>query len=156
MSELKVVVNVSKGSPLTGNAWVDISLGADKIVERAEVTAPFNSDPNLVDPNKIEVVTDTWDGTTHLTLTVLNHPESIGPIQTYTVEFYLDGQQINLNWQQAAKVKPLRFGGQPNVTITNPHIDDPKFNGWCSVPDISPGMSITWGLADLVPAHPTE
>ena len=156
MSRLKVVVKVSKGSPLTGNAWIAISLGAEKLAERIEVTAPFNSDPNLVDPNEIEIATDTWDGTTHLTLTVINHPDSIGPIQTYNVEFYLDDQQVNLNWQQAIKGKPLRFGGQPNVTITNPHVDDPKFSGWCSVPNISPGMSITWGLADLVAVRPTE
>lgn len=156
MSQLKIVINVSKGSPLTGNAWADVLLGAEKLADRAEVTAPFNSDPNLVDTNKIEVVTDTWDGTTHLTLTVINHPDSIGPIQTYAIEFYVDDQPANLNWQQAIKGKPLRFGGQPNVTITNPHLADPNFSSWCSVPDISPGMSITWGLADLVAVHPTE
>jgi hypothetical protein len=44
----------------------------------------------------------------------------------------------------------MRFGGQPSVIITNPHVGDPEFNGWCSVTDVSPGMSITWGLADLV------
>lgn len=156
MSQLKIVVNVSKGSLLTGNAWADVSLGAEKLAERVEITEPFNSDPNLVTPNKIEIITDTWDGATHLTLTVVNHPESIGPIQTYSIDFYLDDQQLNLNWQQAIKGKPLRFGGQPNVTIFNPYVGDPKFGGWSSVPDISPGMSITWGLADLVAIHPTK
>ena len=150
MSKLKIIVNASKGSPLTGNAWLDILLGSEKVIEKAPITATFNLNPNEVDVNKIEFKVDNWDGATHLTLTVLNHPESIGPIQTYGVDFYVDNITTPMNWQQAIKGKPLRFGGQPNVTITNPHVGDPNFNGWASVPDISPGMSITWGLPDLV------
>jgi hypothetical protein len=149
MSQLKIVVNVSKGSLLTGNAWVDVLLGGEQLVDKAVITEPFNSDPNQVSPNKIELTHD-YDDQSMLTLTVINNPESIGPIQIYTVEFYLDDHQIPLNWQTAIKGKPLRFGGQPNVMITNPHIDDPKMCGWCSVPDVSPGMSITWGLQDLI------
>jgi hypothetical protein len=149
MSQLKIVVNVSKGSLLTGNAWIDVLLGGEQIVNKAVVTASFNSNPNQVSPNKIELTHD-YDDQSMLTLTVINNPESIGPIQIYTVEFYLDDNQIPLNWQTAIKGKPLRFGGQPNVMITNPHIDDPKMSGWCSVPDVSPGMSITWGLQDLI------
>lgn len=149
MSALKIVINVSKGSPLTGNAWADILLGGLKVVDKFSVTESFNSDPNLVTPNQIEIVQE-YDDISILTLTVINNPESIGPIQTYSVEFYLNDTPLNLNWQTAIKSKPLRFGGQPNVTITNPHLDDPKFGGWCSVPNISPGMSITWGLHDLV------
>ena len=149
---LKIVINVSKGSPLTGNAWVDVLLGGEKVIEKAEVTSAFNSDPNQVISDKLEIVSE-YDGLSNLTLTVINNPESIGPIQTYSIAFYLDDEQVMLNWQQAIKGKPLRFGGQPNVTIFNPHIDNPKLSGWCSVPDISPGMSITWGLADLVPMH---
>lgn len=152
MSNLKIVINVSKGSPLTGNAWADVLLGGEKVVERAEITASFNLDPNLVDANKLEIVND-YDGMSGLTLTVINNPESIGPIQTYGVEFYLDDVQLTLNWQQAIKGKPLRFGGQPNVTIFNPHVGSEEFAGWASVPDISPGMSITWSLADLVAVH---
>lgn len=152
MSNLKIVINVSKGSPLTGNAWADVLLGGEKVVERAEITASFNLDPNLVDANKLEIVND-YDGMSGLTLTVINNPESIGPIQTYGVEFYLDDVQLTLNWQQAIKGKPLRFGGQPNVTIFNPHVGGEEFAGWASVPDISPGMSITWSLADLVAVH---
>jgi hypothetical protein len=150
--QLKIVVNIGKGSPLTGNAWADVLLGGEKVIERAEVTSAFNSDPTQVISDKLEINHE-YDELTNLTLTVINNPESIGPIQTYAVEFYLDGEQLTLNWQQAIKGKPLRFGGQPNVTITNPHIDSTEFNGWCSVPDISPGMSITWGLSDLTTVH---
>ena len=150
--QLKIVINVGKGSPLTGNAWVDVLLGGEKVIERTEVTSAFNSDPNQVIPDKLEILSE-YDGLSNLTLTVINNPESIGPIQTYDISFYLDNEQVPLNWQQAIKGKPLRFGGQPNVTIFNPHVDDPKFSGWCSVSDISPGMSITWGLADLVSMH---
>lgn len=149
MSTLKIVINVSKGSPLTGTAWADVLLGGVRVVEKYQVTESFNTDPNQVTPNKIEIVHD-YDNESFLTLTVINNPESIGPIQTYTIEFYIDDQRLNLNWQSATKGKPLRFGGQPNVTIFNPHVNDPNFSSWCSVSDISPGMSITWGLPDLV------
>ena len=153
MSQLRVIANISKGSPLTGSAWVDILLGGTTVVERAEIVAPFNHDPNQATPDKIEFTVD-YDGSSYLTLTVINSSQTIGPIQIYTVEFYLDDQPVLLNWQTAIKGKPLRFGGQPNITITNPHINDPKFSGWCSVPDVSPGMSITWGLPDLVTINP--
>jgi hypothetical protein len=152
MSQLRVVANISKGSPLTGSAWVNILLGGVMVVERAEITAPFNSNPNQVTPDKIELTVD-YDGSSYLTLTVINSSETIGPIQIYAVEFYIDDQPVLLNWQTAIKGKPMRFGGQPNITITNPHVNDAKFNGWCSVPDVSPGMSITWGLPDLVSIH---
>ena len=153
MSQLRVVANISKGSPLTGSAWVDILLGGVTLVEHTEITALFNTDPSQTEPNKIEFSSD-YDGLSYLTLTIVNSPETIGPIQIYAVEFYLDDQPVLLNWQTAIKGKPLRFGGQPNITITNPHINDPKFSGWCSVPDVSPGMSITWGLPDLVTTNP--
>jgi hypothetical protein len=148
LRQLKVVVNISKGSPLTGPAWADILFGGIKVVDRAEVTAEFNS-VTEVRPNQFEFSVEHEDSFQQ-TLTVLNHSDTIGPIQIYTVDFYLDGQQVVLNWQTAIKNKPLRFGGQPNQTITNPHVNDPKLRGWCSVPDISPGMGITWGLVDLV------
>jgi hypothetical protein len=151
--QLKAVINISKGSPLTGNAWVDILLGGEKLVEKSEISSEFNSNPSLVVPNKIEIVSE-YDGLSNLTLTVINNPNTIGPIQIYAIEFYLNDEQVMLNWQQAIKTKPLRFGGQPNQTITNPYVGDPKFNGWASVPDVSPGMSITWGLADLVTIRP--
>ena len=152
MSTLKIVINVSKGSPLTGNAWADVLLGGERVVEKFPITASFDNDPNKVESNKIEIVQE-YDDMSVLTLTVINNPESIGPIQTYGVEFFLNDNPLNLNWQTAVKGKPLRFGGQPNVTITNPHVDDPELSGWCSVPNISPGMSITWGLQDLVVTH---
>ena len=149
--QLKVVANISKGSPLTGSAWVNVLFGGITVVERAEITAPFKS-VDEVEPNRVEFTVD-YDGSSYVTLTVINHPDTIGPIQIYAVEFEVDGEPIQLNWQTAIKEKPLRFGGQPNVTITNPHVNDPAFNGWCSVPDVSPGMSITWGLPDLVTVH---
>lgn len=149
MSQLKVIVNISKGSPLTGSAWVDVLFGGERVIERAEITSVYNSDPNQVISNPLEFTVE-YDGISHMTLTVINSPETVGPIQIYAVEFYLDDKPILLNWQTAIKSKPLRFGGQPNVTITNPHVDNPELNGWCSVPDVSPGMSITWGLQDLV------
>lgn len=148
MSQLKVVANISKGSPLTGSAWVDILFGGVTVVERAEITAPFNADPNQATPDKVEFTVD-YDGNSYVTLTVFNNPETIGPIQIYAVEFFVDDKPIPMNWQTAIKGKPVRFGGQPNVTITNPHVGT-ELNGWCSVPDVSPGMSITWGLPDLV------
>lgn len=149
MSKLKVIANISKGSPITGSAWIDILCGGTTVVEHAEITAPYNPDPALTTPNPIEFTID-YDGLSHLTLTIANSPETIGPIQIYNISFYLDEKEVGLTWQNAIKCKPIRFGGQPNVTITNPHVGDPEFSGWCSVPDVSPGMSITWGLTDLV------
>ena len=151
MSQLRVVANISKGSPLTGSAWVDILFGGITVVERAEITARFNADPNQVTPDPIEFTVD-YDTNDYVTLTVINRPETIGPIQTYHVDFYLDDQQVYLNWQTAIKGKPARFGGQSNITITNPYIRDTSYPGWCGIPDISPGMSITWGLPDLINA----
>lgn len=148
MSQLRVVANISKGNPLTGSAWVNILFGGITVVERAEITAPFNPDPNQAIPNAIEFTVD-YDSVSHMTLTVINSPESIGSIQIYVVDFFIDGQLAYMNWQTAVKGKPLRFGGQPNITITNPHVGT-ELSGWCSVPDVSPGMSITWGLSDLV------
>jgi hypothetical protein len=148
LRQLKVVVRVSKGSPLTGSAWVDILFGGIRVVERAEVTEAFG-DPDKINPTPVEFTAE-YDDEIHTTLTVINTPDTIGPIQTYGVEFYLDDQQVNLNWHSAVKTKPLRFGGSPNEIITNPYVGDEKFSGWASVPNISPGMSITWGLEDLV------
>jgi hypothetical protein len=153
LRQLKVIVNISKGSPLTGNAWVDVLFGGVKVIDRQEITAEFKH-VTEVSPNQIEFTVEHEDSFQQ-TLTVINHPDTIGPIQIYAVEFYPDGEQTSLNWQTAIKTKPLRFGGQPNITITNPHVGDPKFNGWASVPDISPGMSITWGLIDLVAVRST-
>jgi hypothetical protein len=197
MSQLRVVANISKGSPLTGSAWIDILFGGISVVEHAEITAPFNPDPNQVTPNPIEFTVD-YNSESYQTLTVVNSPKTIGPIQIYAVNFYtynefpelaeineqisngkitlpenikLDSEEYfslyeklkedhdpwmlhSINWQSAIKGKPLRFGGQPNITITNPHLTDPAFAGWCSIPDVSPGMSITWGLPDLVTAYP--
>jgi len=153
MSQLRVVANISKGSPLTGSAWVDLLFGGTTVVERAEITASYNSDPNAVTPNPIEFTVE-YNINDYVTLTIINKPETIGPIQIYGVDFYLDDQPMYLNWQTAIKGKPLRFGGQPNITITNPHVRS-EFDGWSSVPDVSPGMSITWGLSDLVNSIPS-
>ncbi len=152
MSTLKIIVNVGKGSPLTGHAWADVLLGGERVVEKSPISAQFSVDPNQVDPDKIEIISD-YNPEHILTLTVINNPESIGPIQIYNVEFYIDNNIIPLNWQTAIKGKPLRFGGQPNITINNPYAGSSEFNGWASVPDVSPGMSITWGLADLITTH---
>jgi hypothetical protein len=38
LRQLKVIVRASKGSPLTGSAWIDILFGGIRVVERAEVT----------------------------------------------------------------------------------------------------------------------
>ena len=149
LKELKVKVNVSKGSVLTGNAWVDVLFGGEKVVEHAEVTALFKP-IDEVKTNVIEFTIEQFDDSFQNTLTIINSPETIGPIQIYGVEFYLDGKDAGVTWQTATKEKPMRFGGQPSVIITNPHVGDPNFGGWCSVTDVSPGMSITWGLADLV------
>ena len=149
LKELKVKVNVSKGSVLTGNAWIDVLFGGEKVVEHAEVTALFKP-IDEVKTNVIEFTIEQFDDSFQNTLTILNSPETIGPIQIYGVEFYLDGENAGVTWQTATKEKPLRFGGQPSVIITNPHVGDPNFGGWSSVTDVSPGMSITWGLADLV------
>jgi len=197
MSQLRVVAKISKGSPLTGSAWVDILFGGERVVERAEITALYNIDPVKVMPNPIEFIVD-YDDKSYLTLTVVNSPETIGPVQIYDVSFYtfneyhtqeeikekilagelvlpdnikIDSEEYfslyeklkqdhnpwnphSMNWQTAIKGKPIRFGGQPNVTINNPHVNDPEFNGWSSVPDVSPGMSITWGLPDLISTRP--
>jgi hypothetical protein len=149
LKELKVKVNVSKGSVLTGNAWIDVLFGGEKVVEHAEVTALFKP-IDEVKTNVIEFTIEQFDDSFQNTLTILNSPETIGPIQIYAVEFYLNDENAGVTWQTATKEKPLRFGGQPSVTITNPHVGDPNFGGWSSVTDVSPGMSITWGLADLV------
>lgn len=147
LRQLRIVINVSKGSPLTGSAWVDVLFGGIKVIDRQEITAEFK--PVIeVEPNKLEFTVEHEDSFQQ-TLTVINSSDTIGPIQIYGIEFYLDGEKILMNWQHAIKGKPLRFGGNPNQTITNPHINDPQFSGWCSVPNVSPGMSITWGLSDL-------
>jgi hypothetical protein len=148
LRQLRVVINVSKGSQLTGPAWVEVLFGGIKVVDRKEITAEFKS-VNEIIPDQLEFTVDHEDSFQQ-TLTVINSPDTIGPIQIYGIEFYLNGDQIPLNWQTAIKSKPLRFGGQPNQTIANPHVDDPNLRGWCSVPNVSPGMSITWGLSDLV------
>lgn len=148
IQKLKIEIKISKGSPLTGNAWVDVLLGGEKVIDKQEITAPFKP-ISEVEPNVFTVETD-YNGVSNLALTVINNAQSIGPIQTYDIHFYLDDKEVSLNWQQAIKGKPLRFGGQPNVTIFNPHLHSEDFSGWASVTDISPGMSITWGLADLV------
>lgn len=148
IKKLKVVVNASKGSPLTGSAWVDVLFGGVKMIDRAEVTAEFKPVDEVV-PDKFEFTVEHEDSFQQ-TLTVINNPDTIGPIHIYNVDFYLNDEQVMLTWQHAIKSKPLRFGGQPNQTISNPYVGDPKFGGWCSVTDISPGMSITWGLKDLV------
>jgi len=148
MSQLKIVVNVSKGSPLTGNAWVDILFGGIREVEHAEVKSAFDIN-NSTPLDAIEFTVD-YDETLHNTITVLNTPETIGPIQIYHLDFFIDGVEAQLTWQTAIKNKPLRFGGETSQVITNPHIDNPEFCGWCSIPNVSPGMSITWPIADLI------
>lgn len=153
LKKLKIEVNLSKGSPLTGSAWVNILFSGEKVIDRAEVQASYDTIDN-VKMDKIDFTIDQFDDSFQHTLTVQNCPETIGPIQIYHINFYLDDHLVGINWQTAIKEKPLRFGGQPSFTITNPHVNDPLFSGWCSVPDVSPGMSITWGLADLVAIHP--
>lgn len=148
IQKLKIEIKISKGSPLTGNAWVDVLLGGEKVIDKQEIIAPFKH-ISEVEPDVITVETE-YNGVSNLPLTVINHAQSIGPIQTYDIHFYLDDKEVSLNWQQAIKGKPLRFGGQPNVTIFNPYLHSEEFSGWSSVTDISPGMSITWSLADLV------
>jgi len=150
--QLKVIVKVSKGSPLTGKAWVNLYLGGLLQVEKFEVTANF-AHISKVEPNQIEFTSEIIEDV-HYTLGVNNAAETIGPIQIYDINFFIDDQPIALNWQTAIKTKPLRFGGQPEVIITNPHISDPEFNGWVSVTDVSPGMTITWSLADLINSIP--
>ena len=145
--QLTITANISKGSVLTGSAWVDILWNGEP-VNHSEITAKFAS-IDQVTPDSISVLVD-FDDEVHNTLSVFNSAETIGPIQIYGIEFSIDNQQLPLNWQTAIKTKPLRFGGQPSQPITNPHVNDPAFSGWCSVPDVSPGMSITWGMADLV------
>ena len=145
--QLTITANISKGSVLTGSAWADI-LWNGSPVRHSEITAKFAS-ADQVTPDAISVLID-FNDEVHNTLSVVNSAETIGPIQIYTINFSIGDQQLLLNWQTAIKTKPLRFGGQPSQTITNPHVSDPAFSGWCSVPDVSPGMSITWGMADLV------
>jgi hypothetical protein len=110
MSQLRVVANISKGSPLTGSAWVDILFGGITVVERAEITSQFSADPNQVTPDPIEFTVD-YDTNDYVTLTVINRPETIGPIQTYHVDFYLDDQQVYLNWQTGHHANPLGILG---------------------------------------------
>lgn len=152
LKKLKIEVNVSKGSPLTGSAWINLLFSGEKVVERAEVKAEYDT-IDKVKMDKIEFTIEQFDDSFQHTLTVQNCPDTIGPIQIYHINFWLDDKPIMINWQTAIKEKPMRFGGQPNITITNPHVNDPEFSGWCSVPDVSPGMSVTWGLVDLVAIH---
>lgn len=153
LKKLKIEVNLSKGSPLTGSAWVNILFSGEKVIDRAEVQASYDIVEN-VKMDKIEFIVEQFDDSFQHTLTVQNCPETIGPIQIYHINFYVDEYPVAVNWQTAIKEKPIRFGGQPSITITNPHVNDPNLNGWTSVPDVSPGMAITWGLADLVAIHP--
>ena len=80
IQKLKIEIKISKGSPLTGNAWVDILLGGEKVIDKQEITAPFKP-ISEVEPNVFTVETD-YNGVSNLALTVINNAQIIGPIQT--------------------------------------------------------------------------
>ena len=162
IKDIKITVNLSKGSPLTGSCWADIFIDGDKYHDRTEITSEFDHDPNAVETQKLEFV---YEHNTEVNnvLTVVNHPDTIGPMQIWNIDFqFKDAFDENenpiwaeaqpINWYYAVKKKPLRFGGNPQQTITNPHVDPgpDQIKGWSSVTEVSPGMSISWSLKDLV------
>lgn len=157
LKDIKVTVNLSKGSPLTGSCWADIFIDGDKYHDRTEITSEFDHDPNAVVTQKLEFV---YEHNTEVNnvLTVVNHPDTIGPMQIWNIDFQTkneDGSWSHpeqVNWSYAIKKKPLRFGGNPQQTIMNPHVDPgpDQIKGWSSVTEVSPGMSISWSLRDLV------
>jgi len=157
LKEIKIVVNLSKGSPLTGSCWADILIDGDKYHDRTEITSEFDHDPNAVVTQKLEFI---YEHNTEVNnvLTVVNHPDTIGPMQIWNIDFCTkneDGswsEPLPINWSYAIKKKPLRFGGNPQQTIQNPHVDPgpDQIKGWSSVTEVSPGMSISWSLRDLV------
>lgn len=157
LKDIKITVNLSKGSPLTGSCWADIFIDGDKYHDRTEITSEFDHDPNAVVTQKLEFV---YEHNTEVNnvLTVVNHPDTIGPMQIWNIDFQTknkDGEWNHpepVNWSYAIKKKPLRFGGNPQQTIQNPHVDPgpDQIKGWSSVTEVSPGMSISWSLRDLV------
>ena len=157
LKDIKITVNLSKGSPLTGSCWADIFIDSDKYHDRTEITSEFDHDPNAVVTQKLEFV---YEHNTEVNnvLTVVNHPDTIGPMQIWNIDFQTknkDGSWNDheaVNWSYAIKKKPLRFGGNPQQTIMNPHVDPgpDQIKGWSSVTEVSPGMSISWSLRDLV------
>ena len=156
LKDIKITVNLSKGSPLTGSCWADIFIDGDKHHDRTEVTSEFDHDPNAVVTQKLEFV---YEHNTEVNnvLTVANHPDTVGPMQIWHIDFQTKNEDGSwnkpelVNWSYAVKKKPLRFGGNPQQTILNPHVDGlDGFTGWSSVTEVSPGMSISWSLRDLV------
>jgi len=157
LKEIKITVNLSKGSPLTGGCWADIMIDGDHYHERTEITSTFDHDPNKVELQPLEFVVETNSEVNNV-LTVVNHPDTIGPMQIWDISFQTKnengewGHAEALTWSHAVKKKPLRFGGNPSQTIQNPHLDsgDQFEKAWISVTEVSPGMSISWSLRDLV------
>ena len=147
IQQLTITANISKGSVLTGSAWADI-LWNGELVCHSEITAKFASIDQVI-PDAISILVD-FDDEAHNTLSVINSPDTNGTIQIYGIDLSINNQSLILTWQTAIKTKPLRFKSQTSETITNPHVGDPKFGGWCSIPGVSPGVSITWAMADLV------
>jgi len=156
IKDIKITVNLSKGSPLTGSCWADIFIDGDKYHDRTEITSEFDHDPNAVETQKLEFV---YEHNTEVNnvLTVVNHPDTIGPMQIWHIDFCTKNEDGSwndpekVNWTYAIKKKPLRFGGNPQQTIQNPHVDGlDGFTGWSSVTEVSPGMSVSWSLRDLV------
>lgn len=156
LQEIKITVHLSKGSPLTGNCWADIFIDGDKYYDRTEITSEFDHDPNKVQAQPLEFVFEQNTEVNNV-LTVVNHPDTIGPMQVWHINFQTKNENGEwskphaVNWVYAIKKKPLRFGGNPQQTIQNPHVDGlDGFTGWSSVTEVSPGMSISWSLRDLV------
>lgn len=157
LKDIKITVNLSKGSPLTGSCWADIFIDGDKYHDRTEITSEFDHDPNKVQVQSLEII---YEHNTEVNnvLTVVNHPDTVGPMQIWHIMFqqkkengeWSEPEQVN--WSYAIKKKPLRFGGNPQQTILNPHVDPgpSQIKGWSSVTEVSPGMSISWSLKDLV------
>jgi len=157
LKEIKITVNLSKGSPLTGSCWADIFIDGDKYHDRTEITSEFDHDPNAVETQKLEFVYEHNTEVNNI-LTVVNHPDTIGPMQIWNIDFCTKNEDgswshpQSVNWSYAIKKKPLRFGGNPQQTIQNPHVDPgpDQIKGWSSVTEVSPGMSVSWSLRDLV------
>jgi len=156
LQDIKVTVHLSKGSPLTGNCWADVFIDGDKYHDRTEITSEFNFDPSQVKPQPLEFVFERNTEVNNI-LTVINHPDTVGSMQIWHIDWQLkkeDGTWSDpkfVNWMYAVKKKPLRFGGNPQQTIQNPHVDGlDGFMGWASVTEVSPGMSISWSLRDIV------
>jgi hypothetical protein len=70
--------------------------------------------------------------------------KALGPPQIYAgQDFYDDSNPLDLNWANCYQDGNHATRDSPNAPCANPR-GLTELKGWCSVPNVSPGMSVTW------------